>query len=264
MIEISFESLERRDQIRISPSETYCLYSESDLDAAENRLIQTSHFHMEHATSSQTRESAMREIPMQTMSAEELVAYILDLGFQPDGSSENVYVKSSDGDSMFSIGQTGPNGGTIFWVNEGSLPNGPSALECAPSNWYTSNSNEPDCPMVWAQDTDELGSVRTSDQVGAGEENWRLIDESDIFCPPLFQIGNFLGEGWYLPSIGELKLMYTNLHQSGLGDLNGSQYWSSSIWLDQMVHSLDFESGEHLLTSPTYGLYLRPVRSIRG
>jgi hypothetical protein len=96
MIEISLESLDLREQIQINPSEMYELYSESELDAAESRLLQTSHFHMEHATSSQTRESAMREITTRRLSAEELVALIVGLGFRRKGSSENVYIKSSD------------------------------------------------------------------------------------------------------------------------------------------------------------------------
>jgi hypothetical protein len=33
---------------------------------------------------------------------------------------------------------------------------------------------------------------------------------------------------WYLPSIGELQLMYSRLHLQGLGGFGGGYYWSSS------------------------------------
>jgi hypothetical protein len=33
---------------------------------------------------------------------------------------------------------------------------------------------------------------------------------------------------WYLPSLGELQLMYSRLHLQGLGGFGGGLYWSSS------------------------------------
>jgi len=33
---------------------------------------------------------------------------------------------------------------------------------------------------------------------------------------------------WFLPSLGELMLMYTNLRQAGVGNFTNNDYWSST------------------------------------
>jgi hypothetical protein len=37
-----------------------------------------------------------------------------------------------------------------------------------------------------------------------------------------------LGEGWRLPSLPEIELIFNELHQKGIGDFQPDYYWSSN------------------------------------
>ncbi|MDR2597542.1 MAG: choice-of-anchor D domain-containing protein [Treponema sp.] len=56
--------------------------------------------------------------------------------------------------------------------------------------------------------------------------------------------GNF--SNWYLPDIGELNLMYNNLHKNGMGNLEDDEYWSSTEYENNpgnVAWFLDFYDG---------------------
>jgi hypothetical protein len=67
---------------------------------------------------------------------------------------------------------------------------------------------------------------------------------------------------WFLPSIGELMLMYTNLRQLGVGSFSLDGYWSSSefdadnAWGHDFGNGLQYGHGKNPLPS-----YVRPVRA---
>jgi len=48
---------------------------------------------------------------------------------------------------------------------------------------------------------------------------------------------------WYLPSIGEVQMMYSRLHLQGLGGFGGSWYWSSSQLNPGGAWDMDFGNG---------------------
>ncbi|MBR1938587.1 MAG: leucine-rich repeat domain-containing protein [Spirochaetales bacterium] len=73
---------------------------------------------------------------------------------------------------------------------------------------------------------------------------------------------------WFLPSKDELNLMYTNLHEKGLGDFNGDSsnwpyYWSSSeysynadiVWLQFFDNGIQIDNGRNKYNR------VRPVRA---
>jgi hypothetical protein len=69
---------------------------------------------------------------------------------------------------------------------------------------------------------------------------------------------------WFLPSKGELNLMYLNLRLQGIGSFDlsvGGYYWTSSeediylVWLQRMVDGLVGDA------SKNYAYNVRPVRS---
>jgi uncharacterized repeat protein (TIGR02543 family) len=91
-------------------------------------------------------------------------------------------------------------------------------------------------------------AVGTSEGIGTGQTNTTAIIEELGHTDSAAQLCDALGEGetyddWFLPSKGELNLMYTNLHKEGLGDFDDVAYWSSSesgaelAWLQNFYNS---------------------------
>ena len=118
---------------------------------------------------------------------------------------------------LYSIGQT-YGGGIIFYLDQ----TGEHGLIAAPAD--QSSGAEWGCAGT---------SVSTSAAVGTGNQNTinilsacptpgiaaRLCDELDL--------NGY--QDWYLPSIDELTLMYSNLHKKGIGNFNADkEYWSST------------------------------------
>lgn len=261
--EWSYEYIDNAESIFIEDGQTYRLYSKQALERAERHLLETSHFHQEVASGSQTTDAAMRNIETVSFTSSDFAEFLMGRGFVPDrgqgaDSASRLFVKAQLGTEVPSVGDVGPNGGHIFWV--GSLADGSSAfLESAPSDWYPARS---DCPMKWSVDTD-LGPIQMNAQgVGLCVTNRDSIDESEVFCAPQFQIEQFLGEDWCLPTIEELKLMFKVLAQNGLGNFERDQYWSSSVTISPYVLSLNFNNGEEMWSMSDLGLFVRPVRLV--
>jgi hypothetical protein len=131
--------------------------------------------------------------------------------------------KIKAGTKLGAIGDTGPAGGTIFYVQTGTTYGNWKYLEAAPA----------DCgSAAWGMYPEDV--TGTAIGIGTGKENTRIIVEfysesTETYAANLcndYAYGGF--DDWFLPSKDELNLMYTNLKQHGLGDLNNVVYWSSS------------------------------------
>jgi TolB-like protein len=121
----------------------------------------------------------------------------------------------------YRVGDTGPAGGIIFYVNP-NANDGWKYLEAAPAT---------------TERTVKWGNVAvkgTGLGVGEGKKNTELIvmalnDQGEngaaFFCDD-FEMNGF--DDWFLPSRGELNLMYTRLKERGLGGFKSDWYWSSS------------------------------------
>ena len=74
--------------------------------------------------------------------------------------------------------------------------------------------------------------------VGTGKQNTQNIVNHSVYsgntdaaqlCANLIVINdNNVFDDWFLPSLGELILMYANLHLNNIGEFYGCSYWSSS------------------------------------
>jgi hypothetical protein len=140
--------------------------------------------------------------------------------------------------AVYKVGDTGPAGGIIFY-DKGMVANGWRYLEAAPHDVG---------PAQWgAQGTDLKG---TSTATGNGKANTQRIvsvlegreeDGAALLCSVL-DINGYTD--WFLPSMGELDLMYKNLAQRGLGGFGSGYYWSSSQSNSSSVQVQRFRDGE--------------------
>ncbi|MBM3454875.1 MAG: DUF1566 domain-containing protein, partial [Bacteroidetes bacterium] len=107
-------------------------------------------------------------------------------------------------------------GGIVFYLDS----TGQHGLVCASSDSGT---------YWWGCHNVLIG---TSVNFGAGNSNTNLILSgcgqrpiAASVCDDLVLNGY---SDWYLPSKNELQLMYSNLHQNGLGNFSWGHYWTSS------------------------------------
>lgn len=69
-----------------------------------------------------------------------------------------------------------------------------------------------------------------------------------------------LGDEWFLPSRGELNLMFINLKMNGYGDLNNRTYWSSTEEDHVIVWIQDFGGGIQTSGLKELSGFVRAVR----
>jgi hypothetical protein len=54
---------------------------------------------------------------------------------------------------------------------------------------------------------------------------------------------------WFMPSLEELQLLYTNLHLNGIGNFSTGYYWSSSEGSLSESKAVNFNTGGSFLLS---------------
>ncbi|WP_353778678.1 hypothetical protein [Winogradskyella sp. 3972H.M.0a.05] len=143
--------------------------------------------------------------------------------------------------TAYEIGDIGPGGGYVFHVTNGGM----NGLEIAPSS--TEFQTQWGCY--------NMAISGTSSDVGSGQANTNIIldfhnnidfynnpEQCQEFVNPVGVIQStgdvaakncddlvFGGkDDWYLPSIGELSLVYDNLVSQGLGDISEGAFCSST------------------------------------
>jgi TolB-like protein len=164
----------------------------------------------------------------------------------------------------YKIGQKGPAGGIVFF-DKGDYSNGWQYLEAAPL--------ELEFTATWGAYRNSVQGTNTA--VGTGKRNTQFINEflmntmkETMKASQICNTLNFNGyRDWFLPSIDELALMYTNLKQKGLGNFSDNYYWSSSQYDYYGAWYLNFARG-----SKSYGnsdsrdnkAYTFSVRAVRA
>ena len=192
-----------------------------------------------------------------------------------DGSDADVIANE-----VCKIGMTGPGGGVIFFVDYNDQYVGLNYLEAAPQGWSNGLPNvnlgdvtgeipgtaTVDPKMKWCSNTSSLLGFNawSNSAVGAGASN---TSTADTTCAggAIQAASDYAGgsqSDWFLPSVGEAMLMYTNLRQQGVGGFASDYYWSSSeydatsAWIQLFYGGPQFSDYGKAST-----LYVRPVRA---
>jgi len=172
---------------------------------------------------------------------------------------------------------TGPGGGAIFFVDYNDQYAGFNYLEAAPQGWgdgitvnqggltgETTGSTTVDPLMKWCSDTTLLGLDAWSySGVGKGATN---TSKADTTCAggAIQAAADYAGGSqpdWFLPSVGEAMLMYTNLRQAGVGGFVEPGYWSSSERSASVAWYQYFYGGYQTSDNKSSYYYVRPVRA---
>ena len=189
----------------------------------------------------------------------------------PDGTGSRqttTPARTSSESPFYKIGDRGPAGGFIFY-DKGTFSDGWRYLEAAPSETEFSAQWLDTEFFPWMgmgqENSKYLGLLRSGGQeIGDGLRNTKIISGlsnsriAAVLCANL----NYNGfNDWFLPSIGELELMYKNLKQKDLGGFKDSFYWSSSV-IDKgyRIWFLSFDGGRRTYGPHTNTLSVRAIR----
>ena len=177
------------------------------------------------------------------------------------------------------VGMTGPGGGLIFFVDYNDEYAGLNYLEAAPVGWgngiqvnqgsltgETTGTTTVDPLMKWCSNTSSLLGLDawSNSAVGVGGSN---TSTADTTCAggAIQAVSDYAGgtkTDWFLPSIGEAMLMYTNLRQVGASGFTSEAYWSSSESIASIAWAQLFMNGtQNYYLQKSYVNYVRPVRA---
>ena len=161
------------------------------------------------------------------------------------------------------VGMTGPGGGHIFFVDYNDQYAGFNYLEAAPLGCESE--------LDWSPGELAVIAARgwSASAVGKGQTNTTAIvavNTSDTTSNNAAKYADSLNCGsktdWFLGSIGEMSLMYTNLRQSGVGGFSTGNYWSSTEKGNSQAWNQVFNYGFVGDGDYKYNQnYVRPVRA---
>jgi hypothetical protein len=179
------------------------------------------------------------------------------------GGNEEMYIIGGVNDFAYKVGDTGPGGGIIFFVDRYNEHSGFTYLEVAPVGVQVQRS--------WATDvnSNRTTAVSGADSKALGGGHQNTIDIvaqagnvaatcAAAYCADLTSGGQ---SDWYLPSISEMRMVYDVVHlELGVGDFAANNYWSSSELNAIEVRYQDFIYGSQNANMKYTNSYVRPVR----
>ncbi len=163
------------------------------------------------------------------------------------------------------IGNFGPGGGIVFYVNE-AKSDGSRYMEAAPNTW-SGGSSDPE--IAWCSNTREkipgsfgtvigTGRANTTDMVAGG-----ACSSGAANSVRAYTVGEQVVGDWSLPSKDELNELYLRRATVGgfpVGGLN-VRYWSSSQNSANSAWCQNFNSGGQYRLKKFYSYHVRPVRA---
>ncbi|WP_320129230.1 FN3 associated domain-containing protein [uncultured Sphaerochaeta sp.] len=177
-------------------------------------------------------------------------------GMVNSATAEGTYTKKS----VYIVGETGPAGGKIFYINPNAATQGWTYLEAAPAD---------ESPVYWGGVGTATNAIATA--IGTGKANTAaivtVVDNlgetnyaAKLCAVKTVTNSGVIYEDWFLPSFEELNLMYTNLAVKRLGGFGSYYYWSSSESVAYAT-AVDFERGGTSYLAKTSNCGVRAIRS---
>ena len=160
----------------------------------------------------------------------------------------------------YSLRNTGPSGGLIFYINPNASTDGWKYLEAAPSDQSSGTK--------WSNVIAAIGTTNTG--IGTGNANSLAIVGQTGHTSSAAQLclnlsvtgGGIIYDDWFLPSLDELDLMYDNLHAHSTGGFSNVVYASSSEQDTLSFHGQNFNTGaQPKFCSKGDSFYVRAARS---
>ena len=160
---------------------------------------------------------------------------------------------------VYKVGDKGPGGGWIFYVDRDDEFPGFTYLEAAPEDV----GEHPWCDKSSVSIPGASGEAANA--LGRGKANTKAmlaVCTSGAANAAAAYRGPNNKTDWYLPSEGELMVMYTKLmREQGKGGFGYDSYWSSSEYEYNSAWYLTFVTGVQLIASKVNYLRVRPVRA---
>ena len=166
----------------------------------------------------------------------------------------------------YAIGDTGPAGGLIFYIDEADAFSW-TYLEVAPASTEWTNKD-------WGDYGTEIGGNAALTGIGDGQAATDAIVahmEGESITGTAAQLCDALSYGsyadWFLPSKDELDAIWDNLVAAGTGSNNGvggvafDYYWSSSEYSSRYAWFQSFITGYQYDTPKVNDLRVRAVRA---
>ncbi len=156
---------------------------------------------------------------------------------------------------VYSVGDTGPAGGKIFYENANYVTDGWRYLEAAPSDLSVT--------YKWG---DTATSVTTGTAIGTGKSNTAAIVEAldgagfteDYAAKACADYSSGGKDDWFLPSKDELNELYKQKNTVGVAS---NIYWSSSEYSASTAWVQSFGSGSQANGDKNYDRRVRAVRA---
>lgn len=174
-------------------------------------------------------------------------------------------LETYDNSNVYKLGDAGPAGGLICYINPDWENDGWRYLEAAPQSTEVSG-------IQWGKNGYSV--TGTQKTIGSGYLNTQKIivllnkppAETGMaaqICDNLsITVKGVIYNDWFLPSLDELNLMYENLYKKGVGGFNSGGYWCSSEENDAFAWNQQFSEGMQGYNSKiTGGVRVRAIRS---
>jgi len=187
----------------------------------------------------------------------------------------SVFIDNYYGATDYRVGDTGPGGGTIFYVAPDAFLCGPRSgwekqckyLEVAPTSGVNAWT---DARYSWSANTNtEINSDRDRtdgyfSRVGMGEANTRrmiALDSTEGYAGTISAAyrGPNNKSDWFLPSKSELELLYR--YRFNVEGRQRIEYWSSSSISTFSAQAKSFNEDAWFAQWKYMDMWVRPIRS---